>query len=136
MNFSNRNVKTNFYKHCMYSPIQYLKAIGHSMDRWVDNIETREFTDDVIDDTTESTTNVGDGTEIGDDVEAREPIDENIPDELKCVICWQRREATVLYLPCKHANTCQTCAETIMQSNPKTCPTCRAKITASIDIFT
>ena len=76
----------------LYSPIQYLKAIGHSMDRWVDNIETREITE----------TDVGNRTEdIGDYVEAieRVPIDENIPGELKCVICWQRSEATALYLP-------------------------------------
>ena len=51
-----------------------------------------------------------------------------------CVVCLTEREATWLFLPCKHANCCTDCSNIITET-AHTCPTCRAAIVDKIQIF-
>ena len=50
------------------------------------------------------------------------------------VICLNTRDATWLFMPCKHAICCTLCANTIMET-VKSCPTCRSQITEKIQIY-
>ena len=51
-----------------------------------------------------------------------------------CVICLTQRDDTWLFIPCKHANCCKHCSDTIMET-VKTCPTCRSPITEKFQIY-
>ena len=48
-----------------------------------------------------------------------------------CVVCLGARESTWIFLPCKHANCCEKCTQTITQMG-NTCPTCKTPI---VDTF-
>ena len=51
-----------------------------------------------------------------------------------CVICLTPQDATWLFIPCKHANRCTHCTNTIMET-VKSCPTCRSQITEKISLL-
>ena len=51
-----------------------------------------------------------------------------------CIVCLTEREATWLFLLCKHANCCTDCSNIITET-AQTCPTCRAAIVDKIQIF-
>jgi hypothetical protein len=58
--------------------------------------------------------------------------DENIPDELLCIVCLERRINTVI-LDCRHAKLCIKCSRTILLGyNKKKCPVCREEIKRGI----
>lgn len=59
--------------------------------------------------------------------------DENVPDELICVVCAERKINTVI-LDCRHSKLCIHCSRTIMSSNKnkKKCPICRKIIEKGI----
>ena len=52
----------------------------------------------------------------------------------KCVVCLQTRRTTWLFMPCKQANCCTQCSDTIEQLQ-QTCPTCRGIIKAKFKNF-
>jgi hypothetical protein len=53
-----------------------------------------------------------------------------------CSICMVNKKM-VLYSPCKHLATCNTCAQQILklEESKKQCPLCRAKIEELTNIF-
>ncbi|XP_057365035.1 uncharacterized protein LOC130685728 [Daphnia carinata] len=51
-----------------------------------------------------------------------------------CVICHDHFKCVIL-LPCRHFCLCQTCVDTIQESNP-ICPLCRHFVTHSLKVYT
>lgn len=51
-----------------------------------------------------------------------------------CVICHDHFKCVIL-LPCRHFCLCQTCVDTIQESNP-ICPLCRHFVTDSLKVYT
>ena len=68
-----------------------------------------------------------------DENDQEEPVLQSENQSL-CVICLNTRDATWLFMPCKHANCCTPCTNTIMETI-KSCPTCRSQITDKIQIY-
>ena len=52
----------------------------------------------------------------------------------KCILCIDEARCMAL-VPCGHAVLCVTCAELVMQEQPRTCPICRAHPTQAIRLF-
>jgi len=46
-----------------------------------------------------------------------------------CKVCWDK-EVEILFLPCRHANSCGSCASSLSK-----CPTCRGNIEGTVRIF-
>ena len=59
----------------------------------------------------------------------------NITTTNMCVVCLKSRETTWIFMPCKHANCCGNCSDTIVQLC-QTCPVCRCPIENAFQIFT
>ena len=45
----------------------------------------------------------------------------------QCVVCFQPRGVTMMFLPCQHCNTCQHCSDLLWQVDQR-CPVCRSPI--------
>ena len=70
-----------------------------------------------------STISISDNSDESDNEEAGTVLgDQNL-----CVICLNVREATWLFLPCKHANCCTQCSNSITELG-QTCPTCSRQL--------
>ena len=68
------------------------------------------------------------------DVGEEEQLEQQTVDLNSCVVCLGEREETWIFLPCKQANCCKRCTETITQMG-NTCPTCRCPIVDTFQIF-
>lgn len=66
--------------------------------------------------------------EVKEDVKAKED-----DKELMCVICTENKKC-VLYTPCNHVSSCNTCAQQILKTKPE-CPLCREPIVKLTHIF-
>ena len=100
----------------VYTPWEFLASITHSL------TQTITFNESVVyisDDSDES-----EGQEQGSVLE-----NQNL-----CAVCLNVREVTWLFLPCKHANCCTQCSNTITEL-AQTCPTCRAPILDKFQIY-
>ena len=96
-----------------YSPIQFLESFSC----YIGNATSLEDT------------NISDDSDIHEEPETFGSIETN-----KCVICLQSGSTTWLFMPCKHANCCTQCSDTIEQLQ-QTCPTYRGIIEAKFQIF-
>lgn len=63
--------------------------------------------------------------------EAEEPIDPDLPDEKKCVVCLERKKAGAFYR-CGHNCCCWTCGKKFI-GNP--CPLCRQTVLDFIKVY-
>ena len=63
-------------------------------------------------------------SEISDDAESETEMKTR---DSQCVVCLQPKDATYLFMPCKHANCCRDCIDRLEQHNQR-CPTCRTQI--------
>ncbi len=63
--------------------------------------------------------------------EAEEPIDPDLPDEQKCVVCLERKKAGAFYR-CGHNCCCWTCGKRFI-GNP--CPICRQVVLDFIKVY-
>jgi len=63
--------------------------------------------------------------------EAEEPIDPDLPDEQKCVVCLERKKAGAFYR-CGHNSCCWTCGKRFI-GNP--CPICRQVVLDFIKVY-
>jgi hypothetical protein len=61
--------------------------------------------------------------------QAEEPASGSVNDDLICVICMDKRKC-VIFLPCRHLCTCQTCSESV-----STCPNCRQPVQSKIKAY-
>ena len=111
--------RRKFYKEMLqssvYTPLQYLHSMAHTVGSFpYVQLDTSDFSE-TSDDETVST----------DDV----PPHANI-----CVVCLCRLTITWIFMPCRHANCCSRCSETIeVLQHP--CPVCRAPIESRLEIF-
>ncbi|KAI6654464.1 hypothetical protein LOD99_860 [Oopsacas minuta] len=96
-----------------YSPIQFLERISC----YIGNATSLE-------DTINS-----DDSDMLEEPESFGSIETN-----KCVVCLQTRSSTWVFMPCRHANCCTQCSDTIDQLQ-QTCPTCRGIIEGKFQIF-
>ena len=55
--------------------------------------------------------------------------------EICCVVCLLPRTRTWIFMPCKHANCCTDCSNTIQELG-QPCPVCRSVILSRFEIFT
>jgi hypothetical protein len=55
-------------------------------------------------------------------------------EENQCTICVEHKKC-ILYGPCNHVASCNTCAQQILKMSKKECPLCRAKIESLTQIF-
>jgi len=62
-------------------------------------------------------------------------IESDAEETYKCIICFEKRRDSV-FLPCKHLNCCHECSEELLARRQRKCPTCRAKATKVIKVFT
>jgi len=63
--------------------------------------------------------------------EAEEPIDPDLPDDKKCVVCLERKKAGAFYR-CGHNSCCWTCGKKFI-GNP--CPICRQTVLDFIKVY-
>ena len=112
-NFERRRIIRQKLSDGEYNPWEYLKAISHTIGRI--NTNANGLSDD---------------SEYSDDEVTSTPGEEN-----KCVVCLESRNATCIFLPCRHANCCPGCSQRIKDLG-QSCPTCRSNIQDMFQIFT
>ena len=93
----------------VYTPWEFLSSITHSL------THTITFNDPIL--------YISDYSDESD----REEQGNVFENQNLCVICLNIRQVTWLFLPCKHANCCTQCNNTITEF-AQTCPTCRTPI--------
>ena len=54
--------------------------------------------------------------------------------EKECDVCYGNRNGTFAFLPCGHANACETCCSRIVEGTKK-CPICRTHVQQYKKIF-
>lgn len=59
----------------------------------------------------------------------RQLDEEDVPDDQKCVICYQRRKE-VICAPCGHKALCRVCTKALLTrpEAERNCPVCREKV--------
>ena len=96
-----------------YNPMEFIKAISHT----IGNINLQD-------------TNYSSDYESSDEENVEATREMNT-----CVVCLEPRTATWIFMPCRHANCCTGCSQTIEeQGHP--CPVCRSTIESRFQIFT
>ena len=99
----------------IYTPWEFLNSISRSLSKTtLDDSSIVYISDD-------------------SDVSEEEP-EQELQNLNSCVVCLGARENTWIFLPCKHANCCELCTQTITQMG-NTCPTCRTPIVDTFQIF-
>ena len=114
-NMQYRNICKEKLMTGIYSPLEFLDSISRSLTNKIS-----------LDDS--SIINLSDESDMGEE----EP--EQLQNLNSCVVCLGIREDTWIFPPCKHANCCKLCTQTIRQMG-NTCPTCRSPIMDTFQIF-
>ena len=96
--------------------MEYVKANSHTVGSFTETNDS----DSCPDDNDDSSVNT---------------LAHNITTTNMCVVCLNSRETTWVFMPCKHANCCGNCSDTIVLLG-QTCPVCRSTIENAFQIFT
>ncbi len=124
-----------------YTPLQYLRAIAHTMDSSISLLQSNSddrldlgLDDESLEREVDDDTTGGSGATRGPDAPQAEADDSTQEGSRPtCAVCLGVRASTVLYLNCKHALVCKRCDNFIALGRP--CPVCRTPIVQKIDIF-
>ena len=97
----------------VYSPLQFLESICFTIGniRAPDNLALSD-------------------TEYSDEEDNTHSNSDNC-----CVVCLSPRTRTWIFMPCKHANCCTDCSNTIEELG-QPCPVCRSSIQSRFEIYT
>ncbi len=103
---------------------KFLNAVVHTLDTSIvvsENLDNLELAE-------------GDLTEEQGNLPAAEEAE--VPQELQCSVCLQRRERTIVLLPCWHGTFCAGCIEVLSATNASfSCPICRTPVQDKHEVF-
>ena len=111
MKYAAHYLKKKLISGC-YSPLQYLKSIGCTIGN--ENYAEELYLSDLSDSESSHET----------EMEVR---------NTQYVVCLRRKYTTYLFLPCRHANCCRDCSDSLEQQDQR-CPTCRTQIETRLQI--
>ena len=113
-NFERRSIIKQKLRDGEYNPWEYLKAISHTIGRMNTNFKVLPSDFEESDE---------------EDISTPTPREEN-----KRVVCLESRNATWIFLPCRHANCCRECSQRI-QDLRQSCRTCLSNFEEMFQIF-
>ena len=105
-----------------YTPLQFVKAICHSLDTLAQNILGRV---EALEEGEE---------EVGAQAPAAHPVQGVPPHALRCIICFGNRGKTMSFVPCGHSGACELCCA-VLEALDNPCPVCRGRVLSTIEVF-